>query len=90
MPDHERFIGESGARIEVRYLGDQTARNGLRVVDEIVYADGVPHLETMDSQSAYITLDGLFIVVRAVRRRPGGMVLEITCEPDGATREGES
>lgn len=88
MTDTERFLGESGARIEVRYLEGQTASNGLREVDEIVYGDGTPHIEMIDGGTAYMTLDGVYVLFRAVRRRPGGMVLEITCEPDGATREG--
>lgn len=85
--DTERFIGESGARIEVRYLDDQCAANGLREIDEVV--SGLFHLETMTQRDAYITLDGLRVMLRAENRRPGGLTLSIWCEPDGATREGE-
>lgn len=85
--DTERFIGESGARIEVRYLDDQRAQNGLREIDEIV--SGTTHLETIDQRTAYLTLDGLRVMLRAENRRPGGLTLSIWCEPDGATREGK-
>ena len=82
-PESDWFRGNGGELIEVRYL--DIAGVASDEIDEIVC--GPVHLETTDSDRAYIIVAGLRVNIVAVKRGR----LSITCEPDDCTRiEAES
>ena len=77
-PESDWFRGDGGELIEVRYLDIPDLPPGE--IDEIVC--GPMHLETTDSDRAYITVAGLRVNIVAVKRGR----LSITCESDDCTR----
>ncbi len=78
----EKFRGNEGELIEVRYLDIPGLPSGE--IDEVIC--GPVHLETLDTNHAYLNVAGLMVNIWA---RKGGR-LSITCEPDDCTRiEGE-
>lgn len=78
MSDWFRSNEDPHEVVEVRYLDIPDLPSGE--IDEIVYRD--LHLETLDGGSAYITVAGLMVSIRAVKRGH----LSITCEPDDCER----